>query len=167
MKPWSDFSAEEPNIAEIGKKLFFPLREHVGLAFIATLRKDGAPRLHPISLVISKGHLYVMIPPTSPKCADLIRDGRFALQANPPPNNEENKEFYIAGCANRILDPKIRKSLIDDTKVVTKENEVLFELFLERVMYTKLVNRGTLDERPIHRKWRASSKITDNRNGAG
>ena len=167
MKPWNDFSAEEPNIAEIGKKLLFQSREQVGLAFIATLRKDGAPRLHPISLVISKGHLYVMIPPPSPKCTDLIRDGRYALQAYPPLHNQENEEFYIAGCANQIQDPKIRQSIIDDTKIVTDENEVLFELFLERVMYTKLVNRGTPDERPIHRKWRASLKITDNRNGAG
>ena len=45
MKPWKDFSAEEPKIADVGKKLLFQLREHVGLAFLATLRKDGAPRL--------------------------------------------------------------------------------------------------------------------------
>ena len=100
MKPWSDLSAEEPEIAELGRKLLFRSREHVGLAFIATLRKDGAPRLHPISPVICKDHLYVMIPLTSPKCADLIRDARYALQAYPPLHNEENEEFYMAGCAS-------------------------------------------------------------------
>ena len=157
MKTWSDFSIEESEVAKLGKNLLFQSREHVGLAFIATLRKDGAPRLHPISLVISKGHLYVMIPPTSPKCTDLIRDGRYALQAYPRPNNEENEEFYLAGCADQIQDPMIRQALIDDTKIIVAENEVLFELFLERAMYTKLVNRGFPDEHPIHRKWQASS----------
>jgi len=98
-----------------------------------------------------------MIPPTSPKCADLIRDGRYALQAYPRPNNEENEEFYLAGYADQIQDPITRQALIDDTKVVVEENEILFELFLERAMYTKLVNRDSPDEHPVHRKWRASS----------
>jgi hypothetical protein len=159
LKTWNDFSIEEPEIASLGKNFLFRSREHVGHAFIATLRKDGAPRLHPISIVISKEHLYVVIPSTSPKCADLIRDGRYALQAFPPSNNEETEEFYLAGCANRIQDPVIRQALIDDTKVTVEANEILFELFLERVMYTALVNRGTSDEHPIHRKWRASSTM--------
>lgn len=157
MKVWKEFSTEEPEISEQGKKMLFRSREHVGPAFIATLRKDGAPRLHPISIVISKEHLYVVIPSTSPKCADLIRDGRYALQAFPPSKNEETEEFYLAGCANRIQDPVIRQALIDDTKVTVEANEVLFELFLERAMYTKLENRDAPDEHPIHRKWRASS----------
>jgi hypothetical protein len=159
LKTWSDFSIEEPEVAKLGKNLLFQSREHVGLAFIATLRKDGAPRLHPVSLVISNGHLYVMIPPTSPKCADLIRDGRYALHAYPRPNNEENEEFYLAGCADQIQDPMIHQALIDDTKITVAENEVLFELFLERAMFTKLVNRGSPDEHPIHRKWQASSTV--------
>ena len=156
MNSWNDFSNEEPEIAALGKKLLFQSREHVGLAFIATLRKDGAPRLHPISIIFSKDHLYVMIPLTSPKCADLIRDGRYALQTFPPPQNEDGEEFYLAGRAVRIHDLITRQTLIDDTKVIAEENEVLFELFLERAMYTKLVNRGTHDEHPIHRKWRAN-----------
>ena len=79
-------------------------REHVGLVFIATLRKDGAPRLHPISLILSEGHVYVIIPQTSPKCADLIRDGRYASQASPPPDNGDSEEFYFADCVRQIHD---------------------------------------------------------------
>ena len=159
MKSWNDFSNEEPEIATLGKKLLFRSREHIGLAFIATLRKDGAPRLHPISVIISKGHLYVVIPSTSPKCADLTRDGRYAIQAFPPSCNEEPEEFYLAGCAKRITDLVIRKALTDDTRVAVEEHEALFELFLERVMYTKAMHRDLPDERPIHRKWKASSTI--------
>ena len=155
MKTWSDLKTDAPDFAEIGKKLLLPSRPYVGYAFFATLRKDGAPRLHPISVLIFKDHLYVLIPTTSPKCADLLRDSRYALQAFPPVPNDENEEFYISGSANRIQDLEIRQALIDDTKVIVEENEVLFELLLERAMYTKLVDRGTPDEHPIHRKWRA------------
>jgi hypothetical protein len=155
MKSWNDFSNEMPDLAEIGRKLLFQTREHVGLAFIATLRKDGAPRLHPVSLVFSRGHLYVMIPPASPKCADLLRDGRFAMQAYPRLQVDENEEFYISGRADQIQDPTIRRMLIEDTQIISAEDEVLFELFLERAMHTKLVNLGMPDEHPVHKKWRA------------
>jgi hypothetical protein len=156
MKSWIDLCVEKPEVAESGKKLLLQSRAHVGLAFLATLRKDGAPRLHPVSLVLSKGHLYVGIPPTSPKCADLIRDGRYALQAYPPSKNDAGEEFYLAGCAERIQDRKIRRALIEDAKIILEEDEVLFELLLERAMYTRLVNQGTPDEHPVHKKWRSA-----------
>ena len=155
MKTWSDLKNEAPDFAEIGRRLLLPSRPYVGYAFFATLRKDGAPRLHPICVVIYKDHAYVIIPTTSPKCADLLRDGRYALQAFPPVPNDEGEEFYISGLANRIQDPEIRQALINDTKLTVEENEVLFELLLERVMYTKLVERGTPGEHPVHRKWQA------------
>jgi hypothetical protein len=141
MKTWSVFSKEDPDFAEIGRKLLFPSRPYVGYAFLATLRKDGAPRLHPISIVICNDHLYVLIPTTSPKCTDLLRDGRFALQAFPPVPNNENEEFYMAGCVDRIQDPEIHKLLIEKTKANVEKNEVLFELLLDRVMHTKLVDQ--------------------------
>lgn len=156
MKSWNEFSSEEFELAEVGKKLLFPSRPHAGFAYLATLRKDGAPRLHPVSPVFSNGHLYVLIPPTSPKCADLISDGRYAMQAFPSPHSEGNEEFYLAGRAICIENPAIRQKIIDDTRIHVVENEVLFELLLDRAMYTKLVNRGTPNERPIHRKWRAT-----------
>ena len=155
MKSWNDFNVEEPELATIGRNLLFQSR--IGRAFLATLRKDGAPRLHPISLVISNDHLYVFIPPYSPKCADLLRDGRYAMQAFPSPQSSKNEEFYITGRAECIRDSVVRQAIIDETKIHVEENEVLFELFLDRAMYTKLVNLGTPNEHPIHRKWRATA----------
>jgi hypothetical protein len=155
MKSWNDFANEEPELAKTGRDLLF--RARTGLGFLATIRKDGAPRLHPVSLVTHNGHLYVLIPPTSPKCADLARDGRYALQAFPSPG-EESEEFYIAGCAQIVRDPATRQALITDTKILAGEDEVLFELMLDRVMHTRLEAPGTPKERPVHRKWRASKQ---------
>jgi Pyridoxamine 5'-phosphate oxidase len=156
MKSWSEFSTEEPELAEIGRNLLFRSRAHIGCAFLATLRKDGAPRLHPVSLVYYKQRLYVLISPTSPKCADLKRDGRYAIQAYPSPNDAENEEFYLSGRAECIRDLTIHQALITETKIHADESEVLFELKLDRLMYTRLVNLGTPDEHPLHRMWRAS-----------
>ncbi len=154
MKTWGAFASEEPDLAKIGLDLLFP-SPPVGLAFLATLRKDGAPRLHPVSLVISRGHLYTLVPPASPKCADLIRDGRYALQAFPT-SREDNQEFYIAGRAECLRDSAFLQSLIADTQIHVVKGEVLFELLLDRVMYTRVEDWATAAERPVHRKWRAT-----------
>jgi len=74
-----------------------------------------------------------------------------------PIPNDENEEFYLTGCADRILDPGIRTMLIEQTRITMEKNEVIFELLLDRVMHTKLVDQGAPGERPLHRKWRDSS----------
>jgi hypothetical protein len=94
-----------------------------------------------------------MIPPTSPKCADLLRDGRYALQAFPPPGNEKWEEFYLSGVAVSITDPTLRQVLLDETQIKTDESEVLFELLFDRAMYTHLEDPGTPHEHPVHQKW--------------
>ena len=117
MKSWAEFKRENPELAMDGMRLLFEIHPHVGYAFLATLRKDGAPRLHPVSLVTSNDHIYVLISPNSPKCSDLLRDGRFAMQAFPFLNNEPGEEFYISGNAVSIPDITIRKALIADTEI--------------------------------------------------
>jgi hypothetical protein len=161
MKSWDVLKHENPELAMIGRRLLFQSQVHVGFAFLATLRKDGAPRLHPVSIILSKDHLYVIIPTTSPKCADLLRDGRFAMQAFPPPDNESYEEFYLSGCAVAIEDISILQRLISDTQIKAGENEALFELLLDRVMYTRLINQGTKDEQPMHQKWIAKGTFED------
>jgi hypothetical protein len=47
--------------------------------------------------------------------------------------------------------------LIEQTRITMEKNEVIFELLLDRVMHTKLVDQGAPGERPLHRKWRDSS----------
>ena len=69
------------------------------LPFSRRLRKDGAPRLHPICPTIVDGHLYALIGPT-PKRADLRRDGRYALHTFPPV--EVDDEFLVMGRATYI-----------------------------------------------------------------
>jgi len=153
VKSWFEFSLEEPELAELGKQMLLQARSHVGLAFLATLRKDGAPRLHPISLVFAQGRLFVFIPPHSPKCADLRRDGRYALQPFPPPDNEQGEEFYLSGAAVCIQEPATRQAVVGETGIHVEPGEVMFELLVERAMYTHLVAPGTPAERPSHRIW--------------
>jgi Pyridoxamine 5'-phosphate oxidase len=127
----------------------------VGLAFLATVRQDGAPRLHPVCPVLSNDRLFVLITPTSPKCGDLLRDGRYALQTFPQPKAGSD-EFYVAGKAVLVSDPGARAALLRDAKHMADESETAFELLIDRVMHTTWENVLTPEMRSLHQKWRAS-----------
>ncbi|MBM4254960.1 MAG: hypothetical protein FJ147_03585 [Deltaproteobacteria bacterium] len=153
MVTWKKLAAVEPELAKIGCFLLF--QHGVGLAFLATIRKDGGPRLHPVCPVLADDHLYLLITPTSPKRYDLLRDGRYALQSFPQ-DKEGSEEFYMTGRAECITDGVLRAAVFRATKHIASEHEVLFELKIEQVMHTRWENIGTPHIRPIHRKWRTS-----------
>src|SRR5438093_12551441 len=92
MVTWKDFAAAAPALAEAGRSLLNQFG--VGLAFLATVRQDGAPRLHPVCPVLANDRLFVLITPASPKLHDLQRDGRYALQTFPQPKPGSD-EFYL------------------------------------------------------------------------
>ena len=151
MVTWNDFATAEPELADIGRSLLFQFR--VGLAFLATVRKDGAPRLHPVCPVLSSDRLFVLVTPTSPKRNDLLRDGRYALQSFPQPKPGSD-EFYIAGTAVLVDDPKARAEILRDAKHMADASEIAFELWIDRVMHTRWEHVLTPQMRPVHTKWR-------------
>ena len=135
MVTWSEFENDAPDMAEAGKKLLY--QYGVGLGFLATLRKDGAPRLHPICPTVVEGRLYALIGPT-PKRADLKRDGRYALHTFPAA--EVDDEFLVMGRAKFIDDPSIAEKVRTDltSRGMTSTNdEIPFEFGIERVMHAK------------------------------
>ena len=142
MATWNEFETDAPDIAEAGKKLLYQFG--LGLAFLATLRKDGAPRLHPICPTVVDGHLYALIGP-SPKRGDLKRDGRYALHTFPPA--EVDDEFLVMGRATFIEDKAIEEKVRNDcvSRGMTSSNDELpFEFRIESVMHAKYPGgRGT------------------------
>jgi hypothetical protein len=155
MVTWHEFAAAEPELAEAGRSLLFQF--DVGLAFLATVRKDGAPRLHPLCPVLSNDHLFVLITPASPKRYDLLRDGRYALQTFPQPKPGSD-EFYITGKARRVDDQAARAGILRDAKHMANAAEIPFELWIDRVMLTRWEDVLTPQMRSVHRTWHAPSR---------
>jgi hypothetical protein len=153
MVTWKEFATDESDLAEVGRALLFQFK--VGLAFLATVRKDGGPRLHPVCPVLSNDRLFVLIVPTSPKRHDLLRDGKYALQAFPQPKPGSD-EFYIAGKAVLVHDPVVRAAILRDAKHMADESEIAFELWIDHVMHTRWENVLTPQMCSVHRKWRAA-----------
>jgi pyridoxamine 5'-phosphate oxidase-like protein len=150
---WKDFAAASPELAETGRALLTQFGG-VGLAFLATVRGDGAPRLHPVCPVLSRDRLFVLITPESPKRRDLERDGRYALQTFPQPKAGSD-EFYLAGKAVRVDDAVERAAILRDARHQAHASEIAFELWLDRVMHTRWEDVLTPAMRSVHRTWRA------------
>src|SRR5437588_6875218 len=114
MVTWKEFATDDRDLAETGRSLLIH-GPGIGLAFLATVRKDGAPRLHPVCPVLSNDRLYVLVTPDSPKRRDLVRDGRYALQTFPQPKPGSD-EFCVTGRAHLVEDSATRTSIFRDAK---------------------------------------------------
>ena len=96
MITWTEFERQQPLLADAGRKQLYQIG--IGLAFLATVRPDGGPRVHPVCPVISDAGLHLLIV-AGPKRQDLRRDGRYALHSEtcPPPRQDDG--FALAGRA--------------------------------------------------------------------
>ncbi|MFD0784385.1 pyridoxamine 5'-phosphate oxidase family protein, partial [Micromonospora azadirachtae] len=99
MASWSEFAADEPRLAD-GIRVLMQ-QYGPGFGYLATVRADGGPRVHPVSPVITDEGLFCFII-DSPKRRDLERDGRYALHSFPP--EESDDEAYVAGHAHPVAD---------------------------------------------------------------
>ncbi len=138
---WREFALIRPGLAALGQRMLYP--GNVGLGFLATVRADGGPRVHPICPVLTQSGLYGMIIP-GPKLNDLRRDPRFALHSETLPPPREDDGFYVAGEAAELSDPNlweaIARQMLAERSLVERwpdfERQVLFEFRLERCLLT-------------------------------
>src|SRR5438874_9822251 len=77
MASWAEFASAEPALASRVQQRF-DLRKHKTLA---TLRKDGSPRISGIEVEFADGELFLGMMPGSRKLNDLERDPRLALHS--------------------------------------------------------------------------------------
>lgn len=87
MATWGEFEAAEPELATKVRELFESGRHKT----IATLRRDGSPRISGIECTFVDGDLRFGSMTGARKGADLRRDPRFALHG-PTVHPEEGKE---------------------------------------------------------------------------
>jgi hypothetical protein len=153
---WSRFAEAEPEMASACQAMMYQFG--VGLAFLATVRADGGPRLHPICPLIAESGLFAFLIP-SPKRDDLRRDGRYAMHSFPADTNED--AIYLAGMAELVDHEDRRRELqaqfLDERSLKAPpkgfDQQDLFMFQVERCLYTVTTGHG--DPEPRHRIWSA------------
>lgn len=89
MARWQDVLDSEPEFAKAAQAMFEAGKHKT----LATLRKDGAPRISGIEAEFAAGELWLGMMANSQKLADVRRDPRIALHSpstEPPPDPHDS-----------------------------------------------------------------------------
>ncbi|ROT33549.1 pyridoxamine 5'-phosphate oxidase family protein [Micromonospora sp. HM5-17] len=168
MASWSEFASDEPGLAETIRAL---LQQYgPGLGYLATVRADGGPRVHPVSPVITDEGLFCFVV-DSPKRRDLERDGRYALHSFPPEDSDD--EAYLAGRARPVTDQARVARLADSLRAAPHVDWRLFEFSVEVAMVARHGSNGATplaggaSDRPAVQVWLDPASAAASRSGAG
>ena len=126
MASWPDFVAAEPRFAAAVHALIHQYGP--GLAYLATIRPDGGPRVHPVSPLITDDALYCFVI-DSPKRRDLDRDGRYALHSFPPESTDD--EAYLSGRVRQVTDLERVAELARANRAAPRVDWRVYELTIE------------------------------------
>lgn len=128
---WKILEAHNAELAAFGVA-----RLHGKVSYLATVRKSGAPRVHPVTPIIGQGHLFIFMEPTSPKGHDLRRDGRYALHCTVSDNSGASGEFIVTGRARFLEDADSRRLAAQLSSYPPADRYILFELEVESASAT-------------------------------
>lgn len=134
MPTWAEFEAAEPEFAARVRELM-STRKHLTMA---TLRRDGSPRISGTEVEFEEGQLRIGSMPRAVKATDLRRDGRVAIHGpttDPPSANAAGwkGEAKIAGTASEVDSGGDSHRFVIDIQeaVITRLNEAGNRLVVE------------------------------------
>jgi hypothetical protein len=144
---WFEMKQAAPELAAFGES-----RLGTGVAYLATIKKDGSPRVHPVTPIIGGDRLFLFMEPTSPKGHDLRRDGRYALHSSVQDSSGEGGEFLITGIAQTMEDDETRAVAAGAASYEPADRYVLFELEVDTAFTTYYDEEGE----PVRQRWTRS-----------
>jgi hypothetical protein len=98
MTTWAQFENEARDLAATVRARFEAAETHV----LATLRKDGSPRVSGSEVQFTGRQLTFGSMLNAVKARDLQRDGRCAIHANPSPDARDLGDAKVAGTAIEV-----------------------------------------------------------------
>lgn len=138
---WSDFREAEPDLAAAVQDRFESHRH----AVMATLRRDGVPRLSGMEAPIRDGHLWLAMDTVSRKTDDLRRDPRFSIHSAPDGEELSSGDARVEGRALPATDEDMALFIeghrfpIDDPSAMALFTADISRVVLARVQSPSLV----------------------------
>jgi Pyridoxamine 5'-phosphate oxidase len=162
MASWDEVAAAAPDLAGRVRALFDAHRHKV----LATLRKDGSPRVSGIEANFSQGELWLGMMPGSQKALDLRRDPRLALHCATvdPPDDPAKWEgdAKLAGRAEEITDPARVRAIVSAEGQAAGEappEPGSFHLFRVEVTELVLTRVGDPPDHLVIEVWREGEGV--------
>jgi hypothetical protein len=101
---WEELVRGEPRLAAVAHdRLIKP-----GVLLVASIRRDGTPRLSPVEPLIFEGNLWLSMMWQSRKALDLLRDDRILIHSIITTREGSDGEVKLRGHAVEIVDRDVR-----------------------------------------------------------
>ena len=134
---------EAPDIATFGRD-----RLDGKVAYLATTKTSGKPRVHPVTAILSDQHCFIFAEPDSSKVRDFGLNPQFSVHCAMSDSSGSSGEFRMTGEAVQIQDPAMREEAQVNCTFRPSSRSILFELQVEEAIATSY--RGG---RPDRRRW--------------
>jgi hypothetical protein len=106
---WSDLQDQQPRLGAIAHdRLVGP-----GVLLVATVRRDGTPRLSPVEPFVLDGDLWLSMLLGSLKAADLLRDPRVLVHSIVTGPDGGEGEIKVRGTAEQVSDEARQRHYAD------------------------------------------------------
>jgi hypothetical protein len=134
MAAFSDVEAEQPELAVRVRACFDAHRHKI----LATLRRDGAPRVSGIEASFAAGQLWLAGMTGSVKFADLRRDPRMALHSGSDEPDTFVADAKVSGRAVEVVGADARAAFAKATGTPAGGDYELFRIDLDQVVLTAI-----------------------------
>ena len=140
---WDDLQAQQPRLGAVAHdRLLGP-----GVVLVATIRRDGTPRLSPVEPFVFDGDLWLSMLLSSLKAADLHRDPRVLVHSVVTGPNGEDGEIKLRGTAVAVDDQDTQQRYADAVSAALPWSpEVgqfhLFRLEVDEIAYLRYDNES-------------------------
>jgi len=102
---WSEMTESQPRLAAlVRERLIDP-----GVLLVATIRRDGTPRLSPVEPLVLDGDLWLSMMWQSTKARDLLRDPRILVHSVITSRDGAEGEVKLRGAARDEPDPAVQR----------------------------------------------------------
>ena len=102
---WSELESRQPKLAELGRRRLV----EPGVVLVATIRRDGTPRLSPVEPYLMDGDLWLSMLWQSTKARDLAHDPRLLVHNIVTSRDGREGEFKVRGRAVETDDPSVQR----------------------------------------------------------
>lgn len=144
MLSWGELQLTSPDVAEFGRQ-----RIDGKVAYLATVRGNGDPRVHPVTAFLSSTRCFIFAEPDSSKVRDLSRNPRFHLHCAMSDSSGSSGEFQMSGKVTEVVAQSFRDEAEANCPFRPSSRAILYELKLLEAVATSY--RGG---RPERRRWR-------------
>ena len=135
MASWKEIEAAAPELAGRARASFDAHKHKL----LATLRRDGSPRISGVELTFADGELWLGMMSGSRKALDLRRDPRLALHSasDDPPEDPTawGGDAKLAGRAVEVDDPALKEGLAGGGQ---PEAAHLFRVDVDELVHTRV-----------------------------